>query len=163
MSAKGNFPPKGLNRRAFLATTAAATAVGAMAGGMPRPARANTPKRGGVLRYASRVDGRGLDPHRNFVYYVSNPMALTTMGLVDLDKNMGMAPGVASEWESNKDFTVWTFRLRQGAEYHNNRTIDAESVKWNIERILDPTIGHAFTRSAVEDVEKVVPDGKWLV
>jgi len=163
MSPKGLYPPKGLNRREFLATTAAATAVGAAAGGMPLPARANTPTRGGVLRYASRVDGRGLDPHRNFVYYVSNPMALTTMGLVDLDKNMGMAPGVATEWESNKDFTVWTFRLRQGAEYHNNRTIDAESVKWNIERILDPAIGHAFTRSAITDVEKVVPDGKWLV
>jgi len=154
---------KGLNRREFMATTTAAAGAAAVAGSASSSAQAMTPKRGGILKYSSRVDGRGLDPHRSFVYYVSNPMALTTMGLVDLDKNMAMAPGVALEWESSKDLKKWTFRLRQGAEYHNNRTIDAESVKWNIERIQDPTIGHAFTRSAVTNVERVEADGKWLV
>ncbi len=156
-------PPRhtGMNRRAFLATSAAA---GAVAAGLPGSSfAADMPKRGGTLRYASRVDGRGLDPHRNFVYYVSNPMALTTMGLVDLDKNMAMAPGVALEWESNKELTRWTFRLRQGAEYHNGRTIDSESVKWNVERILDPAVGHPFTRSAVGNVESVETDGPLLV
>ena len=164
MSANGTGPGKGLNRREFLASTTAAVAAGAVAGSIPGAAMAaDMPKRGGTLRYASRVDGRGLDPHRNFVYYVSNPMALTTMGLVDLDKNMGMVGGVATEWESNKELTRWTFRLRQGAEYHNNRTIDAESVKWNIERIMDPAIGHPFTRSAITNIDSMEVDGKWII
>ncbi len=152
----------GISRREFLATSAAVGAM-ATAPGAAMAAGHAKPKRGGVLRYSSRVDGRGLDPHRNFVYYVSNPMALTTMGLVDLDKNMGMVPGVATEWESNKEFTKWTFRLRQGAEYHNGRTIDSESVKWNIERIQDPAIGHAFPRSAVKNIDRVETDGPLLV
>lgn len=163
MTMNGPSGNKGLNRRQFLATTAAATAIGATAGGMPGIAQAATPVRGGTLRYSSRVDGRGLDPHRNFVYYVSNPMALTTMGLVDLDENMSLAPGVATEWESDKELMKWTFRLRQGAEYHNGRDIDAESVKWNIERIQDPKIGHPFTRSATTNIDRVETDGKHLV
>ena len=43
------------NRREFLGTAAAA---GVMAAGVPGMAAA--PKRGGTLRYATRVDGRGL-------------------------------------------------------------------------------------------------------
>ena len=149
-------PFSGLNRREFLAATAAA---GAMAAGIPSAARA-MPKRGGTLRYATRTDGRGLDPHRNFVYYVSNPMALTTMGLVDLGKDMSLQPGVAESWESSKDLKKWTFHLRKGAEYHNGRTIDAESVVWNLQRIQDPKIGHGVNRSALTSVERVEADGK---
>ncbi len=149
----------GLNRREFMATTAAA---GAVATAASSPAKA-APKRGGTLRYSTRSDGRGLDPHRNFVYYVSNPMALTTMGLVDLSKDMSLQPGVAESWESSKDLKKWTFRLRKGAEYHNNRTIDAESVVWNVERMKDPKIGHALHRSALAGVEKVEADGKDVV
>jgi len=36
-------------------------------------------------------------------------------------------------------------------------------VKWNIERIKDPKIGHSFTRSAVVDVERVTVDDKYTV
>ncbi|MEQ9125436.1 MAG: ABC transporter substrate-binding protein, partial [Alphaproteobacteria bacterium] len=117
----------------------------------------------GTLRIGTRTDGRGLDPHRNFVYYVSDPMVGTTQGLVDLNKDMSLAPGVAEEWEGSADMLKWTFRLRNGAEYHNGRTIDAESVKWNLERIMDPAVGHPFTRSATEDIERVEADGKGLV
>jgi len=150
----------GLNRREFMAATAAA---GAVATSVPGAAKAAMPKRGGTLRYASRVDGRGLDPHRNFVYYVSNPMALTTMGLVDLGKDMSLQPGVAESWENSADLMKYTFRLRKGAEYHNGRDIDAESVVWNVHRMLDPKIGHALHRSALANVEKVESDGKHLV
>jgi len=147
-----------LNRREFLGATVAA---GAMAAGLPGTAKAVV-KRGGTLRYATRVDGRGLDPHRNFVYYVSNPMALTTMGLVDLGKDMSIRPGVAVSWESDKDLMKYTFELRQGAEYHNGRTIDSASVVWNIQRMQDPTIGHALHRSALKNIKEAKADGKYV-
>jgi peptide/nickel transport system substrate-binding protein len=72
-------------------------------------------------------------------------------------------PAVAESWEPSKDLQTWTFKLRRGAEYHNGQTIDAESVKWNIERIKDPKIGHAFTRSVLADVERVTVDDKHTV
>ena len=143
------------SRRGFLAGSAgvaAAAAVGTAGG----PAQAaGMPKRGGTLRFATRVDGRGLDPHRNIVYYVSNPMAATTQGLLDLDKDMNIVPGIATEWDISDDLTTYTFRLRDGVEYHNGRTVDAESVKWNYERIMDPKSSHAFTRASLKEVEEV--------
>jgi peptide/nickel transport system substrate-binding protein len=148
-----------MNRREFIA---ASVATGAMAAGFPSMAQA-APKRGGTLRYASRVDGRGLDPHRNLIYYVSNPLAPTSQGLLDLSKDMSIVPGIAEEWEISKDLTKYTFRLRKGVEYHNGRDVDAESVKWNYERILDPAIGYAFTRSSLTEVDRIETDGKHLV
>ena len=70
------------SRREFLASTTAGVAAAASAAAMasmPGTALA-APKRGGTLRFATRVDGRGLDPHRNIIYYVSNPLAATTQG-----------------------------------------------------------------------------------
>lgn len=149
----------GLNRREFMAATAAASAVAAS---VPGSAKAAMPKRGGTLRYSTRTDGRALDPHKSFVYYVSNPMALTTMGLVDLGKDMSLQPGVAESWEGSKDLMKYTFKLRQGVEFHNNRTIDAESVVWNIQRMQDPKIGHALTRSAIRNIERAEADGPYV-
>jgi peptide/nickel transport system substrate-binding protein len=149
----------GLNRREFLAASAAA---GVMAAGMPGAARA-MPKRGGTLRFATRVDGSGLDLHRSIAYYVSNPLAGITQGLLDIDQKMNIVPGVAEEWEVSKDLMRYTFRLRKGVEYHDGADVDAESVKWNFERILDPAIGHAFTRSSLLDVERMEVDSKHVI
>ncbi len=137
-------------RRSFVAGAAAGVAALAMPG-----TTAAKPKTGGTLRFATRNDGPGLDPHRHIVYYVSNPMAATTQGLLDIDQKMDVVPGVAKSWDISKDLKVYTFKLRKGVEYHNGRTVDAESVKWNYERILDPKTGHAFTRSSLAEVERI--------
>lgn len=151
-------------RREFLATSGAV--AGAAALGMD-PGIANAakrhPKRGGTVRFATRSDARGLDPHRNILYYVSSPLAATTAGLLDFDENMNLKPGLAESYDISKDLKTYTFKLRKGAEYHNGQTIDADSIKWNIERIKDPKIGHAFTRSAITDVERVTVDDKYTV
>ncbi|MFV0295764.1 MAG: ABC transporter substrate-binding protein [Hyphomicrobiaceae bacterium] len=141
-----------VNRREFVVGAGAAAGLSTL--GIAASAKAK-PKRGGTLRFATRVDGRGLDPQRNTVYYVSNPMAATTQGLLDINEKMEIVPGVAESWEASKDLKTYTFKLRKGTEYHNGRSIDAESVKWNFERILDPKIGHPFTRAALKEVEKI--------
>jgi peptide/nickel transport system substrate-binding protein len=151
-------------RRNFLATTTA-LAGAALAGGLPGPASAGTrhPKRGGTLRFGTRDDSIALDTHRNIIYFVSHPLTGITGGLVDFDDKMEPKPAVAESWEASSDLQTWTFKLRRGAEYHNGQTIDAESVKWNVERIKDPKIGHAFTRSVLANVERVTVDDKYTV
>ncbi len=148
------------SRREFLGTMA--VAGGAATFGLPRMSRAQ-PKHGGTLRFATRVDGAGLDPHRNIVYYVSNPMAATTQGLLDIDQKMEIVPGVAEEWDISDDLKTYTFRLRKDVEFHNGRTVDAEAVKWNLERMMDPATSHAFTRASLEDVESIEVDDKYTV
>ncbi|SEP29721.1 peptide/nickel transport system substrate-binding protein [Rhodospirillales bacterium URHD0017] len=155
--------PESTRREFLTATTALA---GAALAGLPGPAaaeRKRNPKRGGTVRFGTRDDSVGLDTHRNFIYYVSQPLAGTTGGLLDFDAGMNIVPAIATEWEPSNDLKTWTFKLRQGAEFHNGETIDANAVKWNIERILDPKIGHSFNRSALVDVERVTVDDKWIV
>ena len=150
-------------RRSFIAGTSALAGTATM--GMPVGAQQTrrNPKRGGTVRFGTRDDSVALDTHRNFIYFVSQPLAATTGGLLDFNSRMEPVPAVAAEWDVSADLLVWTFKLRKGAEFHNGQTIDAEAVKWNIERIMDPKIGHSFNRSALTDVERVTVDDKFTV
>jgi peptide/nickel transport system substrate-binding protein len=154
----------GLSRREFLAATGG-TLAGAAALGLAQEAKAGEPKpgRGGTLRVATRSDAIGLDPHRNNMYYVSNPIAWTTMGLLDLNPKLEPVPGIATEWEASKDLLTYTFKLRKGVLFHNGREIDAAAVKWNYERIKDPAKSHAFPRSALVNLKEVIVDDKYTL
>ncbi|MHB0976792.1 MAG: peptide ABC transporter substrate-binding protein [Candidatus Aquicultorales bacterium] len=59
--------------------------------------------------------------------------------LVEFDsKTSKVKPAVASEWKSNADATVWTFTLRKGVKFHNDREVQAEDFKYAWERIANP-------------------------
>ena len=141
-------------RRDFLKKTGAIAAAGATTGGLNAAVQAQQ-KKGGTLRFATRSDGRGLDPHRNIIYYVSNPLAPCSMGLLDINLQMEIVPGIAESYEISKDMKSYTYKLRKGVEYHNGRTVDAESVKWNYERIMNPKTSHSFTRASLQAVESI--------
>ena len=49
----------------------------------------------------------------------------------------GYVPQAAHSWE-NVDPTTWRFHLREGATFHNGEPVDAEAVKWNIDRVRHP-------------------------
>jgi peptide/nickel transport system substrate-binding protein len=153
-----------LSRRAFLATTGGALA-GAVACGLVSQAEASKrrPQRGGTLRFATRGDAAGLDPHRNTIYLVSTPLAATTQGLLDLNLQSEPVPGIAEAWDISPDLLTYTFKLRQGVLFHNGREVDAEAVKWNFERIQDPKIGHPFTRSALGNLKETQAIDKYTL
>ncbi|MEE8287129.1 MAG: ABC transporter substrate-binding protein, partial [Gammaproteobacteria bacterium] len=153
-----------LSRRQFLTTTGGAVA-GAAAMGLAGQAQAGEPKpgRGGRVRFGTRSDARGLDPHRNSMYYVSFPLTLTTQGLLDLNTQLEPVPGIATEWAASKDLLTYTFKLRKGVLFHNGREVDAAAVKWNYERIQDPKVGNGFARSALANVKETVAVDKYTV
>jgi peptide/nickel transport system substrate-binding protein len=155
--------PESTRRKFLTATTALAGATLAGLPGITEAQPKRNPKRGGTVRFGTRDDTVGLDTHRNIVYFVSQPLAGITGGLLDFDGRMEIVPAIATEWDASQDFKTWTFKLRRGAEFHNGETIDAAAVKWNMERILDPKIGHSFTRSALVDVERITVDDKYIV
>src|SRR5499427_3104966 len=153
-----------LSRRAFLATTGGALASAA-AFGLVGQAEASKrhPQRGGTLRFATRGDAAGLDPHRNTMYLVSYPLAATTQGLLDLDLQSEPVPGIATEWDIAPDLLTYTFQLRKGVLFHNGREVDAEAVKWNFERMQDPKIATPLTRSALENLQETAVVDKYTV
>src|SRR5215475_4807742 len=153
-----------LSRRAFLATTSGALAS-ATACGLVGQAEAvkRQPQRGGTLRFATRGDAAGLDPHRNTIYLVSTLLAATTQGLIDLDGQSQPVPGVATAWDVTPDFLTYTFRLRQGVLFHNGREVDAAAVQWNFARMQDVKIAHPFTRSTLSNLQGVEVVDKYTV
>jgi len=154
MRSSDETPSQGQSRRSVLKLGAAAVGAATL-GALPSAAGEAAPKRGGVLRFATRSDSRGIDPHKNLTYNVSHPLAATTQGLLDLAPNMEPAPGIASEWDISDDLQTYTFKLQRGITFHNGADVDAAAVKWNFERIMDPKIGHAFSRSSLENIATI--------
>ena len=48
----------------------------------------------------------------------------------------GVGPGVAHEWGIDPDGSSWTFRIREGLEFHNGEVLDAHDVKFSLERTM---------------------------
>ena len=46
----------------------------------------------------------------------------------------GYVPQAAESWENLDDLT-WRFNLREGNTFHNGEPLDAEAVKWNLDRV----------------------------
>ncbi len=56
-------------------------------------------------------------------------------------------PGLAEAWEISPDGLTYTFNLRQDVTFHDGTPFNAEAVRINIERILDP---NTYSRKAVD-------------
>jgi peptide/nickel transport system substrate-binding protein len=91
------------------------------------------------------------------------PLAATAQGLLDLNEQCDPVPGVAAAWEVSADLHTYTFTLRKGVLFHNGREVDAEAVRWNLERLKNPRTSSAFARSALENLHEVVAMDKYTV
>lgn len=54
------------------------------------------------------------------------------------DYRMELVPDLAERWEISPDGRTYTFRLRQGATFHNGKPVTAADFKWSMERALSP-------------------------
>jgi peptide/nickel transport system substrate-binding protein len=61
-----------------------------------------------------------------------------------------LIPGLATEWSSNEDATVWTLTLREGVIFHDGTPFNAEAVKFNIDRWNDPAFEYGFRDEGVQ-------------
>lgn len=111
---------------------------------------------GGDLVIATAADIVSLDPAGSNDQPSSNVQANIFETLVTYDQNMELQPGLAEEWEAVED-NVWEFKLREGVTFHDGSEFNAEVVKANIERILDPEVAspRAFLYEMVTEVEVV--------
>jgi peptide/nickel transport system substrate-binding protein len=56
-------------------------------------------------------------------------------GLVTLKQgSTEVVPALAESWEANADGTSWTFKLREGVEFHDGEPFNAEAVCFNFDR-----------------------------
>lgn len=99
-------------------------------------------KPGGTLVFATSIDVPSLEPHLEAADAWHRRKALIYENLTWVDYDVIAQPQLAESWEITDD-VVYTFKLRQGVKFHNGKEMDAEDVKYSLERQLDPEVGSA--------------------
>lgn len=54
------------------------------------------------------------------------------------DPELGLVPALAAEWSSNKDASVWTFKIRPGVKWTDGQALTAQHFVDGWERLLNP-------------------------
>ena len=73
--------------------------------------------------------------------------------LVDVTPDLKFTPRLATSWETSADGKALTFKLRAGGKFHDGEPIDAEAVKYNIERAK--TFPDSIRKSELSGVDTV--------
>ena len=99
-----------------------------------------------ILLIGNGDEPKGIDPHLVSGVIEGNIIRAIFEGLcVDHpEKNAECLPGVAESWESNEDFTQWTFNLRTNALWSDGAPITAEDFIFSYHRILSPNLGAKY-------------------
>jgi len=50
---------------------------------------------------------------------------------------------------------VWTFKIREGVKFHDGTDLNAEAVKFSIDRVIDMKMGASYIWSAVESINVI--------
>ena len=84
--------------------------------------------------------------------------------LVDADPDLTPRPAtsLATSWEISEDPDAITFTLRPGVAFHDGAPFNAEAVKFNIERVLDPAT-MATPRASMTVIDSVDVLGEHIV
>jgi len=106
-----------------------------------RPARADTPKRGGTVRLAAQFPGK--DPES---VTASNAGEVFTFQpsleyLCYPREDWTLDPRLATSWKADPDPKTWTFTIRQGVKWHDGSPLTTDDVVATFQRLLDPKVG----------------------
>ncbi len=154
-----------LDRREFIKRAAALGIAAPFATSLlSQSVQAATPKKGGKivmgLGYGSTTDS--LIPGQNENGYLSTLSYAFQNQLTEIDNNGRTIPELAESFEANADATTWIFKLRQGVEFHNGKTMTADDVipSFNHHRGEDTqSAGKAFLTA----VTSITKKGKYEV
>ena len=116
-----------MNRRAFLPTSAAATAALA-APGLARSAGA------GVLRFIPQADLAVLDPVWTIAYVTRNHGMMVFDTLFGLDASYTPQPQMLEGATTSADGLTWTLTLRDGLRFHDGTPVLARDCAASVAR-----------------------------
>lgn len=85
-------------------------------------------------------------------------------GLVKCDAKGVMQPALAESYEISADAKTYTFKLRQGVVFHNEKPVTAEDAVYSLERASDQAGGGKNALPGLSGIRSVKsPDAKTLV
>jgi peptide/nickel transport system substrate-binding protein len=151
-----------ITRRDFLARLSALGISAALSPALiSASAKAATPKKGGRFRIgmAGGSTTDSLDPATITDAMAYNINWQVRNCLVEVDYQGNPVPELARSWEANADANSWRFKLRQGVEFHNGKSLEAGDVVYSINhhRGKDST---SAAKSIVDPIKDIKTDGK---
>lgn len=99
-----------------------------------------TPVKGGTLTFSTYTEAGLLDPAQTIVAGSTGgiEMAAVYDVLLRWDSASGeVVPQLAKDMKASDDNKTWTLTLREGVKFSDGKPLDAEAVKWSIERYVD--------------------------
>jgi peptide/nickel transport system substrate-binding protein len=86
------------------------------------------------------IDLDTVDPPQMTTTTVANVVDYSVETLTKLDKSGKTVPGLATSWDLSGDGKTMTLHLRKGVTFSDGTPFDADAVKFNLDRLLDPKV-----------------------
>src|SRR5262245_22521527 len=112
----------------------------------PRPAEAQT---GASIVLGLDQEPPTLDPHASPSAVTYQIIASVTENLLFRGTDGKLAPWLAESWTVARDGRSVTFKLRRDVKFHDGTPFNAEAVKFNFDRIVDPKFKAGGSRAAL--------------
>ncbi len=127
---------------ALLLGAAALLAAGAMA--------AETPKPGGLLKFAVGAEPPNYDCHVQTSFAFIHPVRPHYSTLLEFDaaKYPAIKGDLAESWTVSKDGLAYTFKLKKGVKFHDGSAFSSEDIKATYDRLRSPPAGVLSIRQA---------------
>lgn len=126
-----------------VALTGCSNSSGTSGGAAPQSAKPGAaeqkqPVAGGELTYALATSPDQLDPHRSGLAVAVRVIRTIYDSLVAQATDGSIKPWLATEWTVAPDGKSYTFKLRKDVKFQDGTPFNAEAVKYNYDRILNP-------------------------
>lgn len=150
-----------------IACTLVLAACGGSEGSTGKPAGAakasrgvasGEPTHGGTLEVGTFGESGSLDPARIATLgALDHPLMALYDTLLVMSDEGEVLPHIAEAMEANDDATQWVMTLREGVKFSDGSALDAEAVKANLLRHLDPEVKSA-SLNEVDDIQDMTVD-----
>jgi peptide/nickel transport system substrate-binding protein/oligopeptide transport system substrate-binding protein len=131
--------------------------------------RPEVPRSGGTYRRPLEFNPKTLDPAMSVDIHAVTVIQQIFDGLVQFDKELNITPAIAKSWKISPDGLTYTFFLKEGVHFHNEREVTSKDFVYSFTRILDPenksSSSDFFSRilGAKEFIEKKTKEVKGLI
>lgn len=107
----------------------------------------------GTLVWGTPAEADALDPHAMGGWIGRSITKQIYESLLEEDltdptaTSVKLKPALATSWDVTEGGKVWTFKLREGVKFHDGTDFNADAVKFNFDRFLDPTAAHYYEKA----------------